>query len=136
MSLVRLGVAGGGGYTGQTKREAPVDPTIDSRAKSKAKAEAKAKEPTIPIQNTDTETTQSAKAPKIKQPKFDETPLNTLTNINARMDTSEKKTHWLRMNVPYLRDQLILRRVKIEKGIKKTDLVKQILNIAGIRNNA
>jgi len=119
---------------GQTKREAPIDPTIDSKAKSKAKAEAKAKTGglDIPVQGTEDDSIDILN-PKSK---FDETPLNTLTNRNARMDTNEKKTHWNRQNIPYLRDQLILRRVKIEKGIKKADLVKQIFNIDGIRNRS
>ena len=85
---------------GQTKREAPPDPTIDSTPKAKAKAGGLS----IPIPKAEDDVV-TVTLPKSK---FDAVAFNTLSKKNAKLDPSTESIHWQGKTVSYIKDQLLL----------------------------
>ena len=67
-----------------------------------------------------------------KQAKFDKIGINELTDKNAEMDYDARKSYWSKRNIPYIRDQILLRGHRFgvdDNKSSKLDLLKLLHKI-------
>ena len=105
------------------KKKAREEKMAQAREKqeAKAKAKGKAKAEADPYVET-----LHPKPPK--QPKYDDIGINELTDKKAEKDYDNRRSHWSRQRVGYLKDQLLLRghRFTHESLVSHSDLLNTL----------
>ena len=102
---------------------------LSKNSKEKAAREAEMakarKAEAIPVPYVETPYVETLRPKPLKQQKYDKIGINELTDKKAELDYDNRRSHWSRQRVGYLKDQLLLRgyRITHESRVSHADLL-------------